>query len=74
MARTTCRRCESPLDDAGYCTRKEWCTYSDRLQAGSPPGARDALTAAHEAWVRAGRPGPSDQASLFPETHFVRRR
>lgn len=40
MPRTTCRRCGSPLDAQGYCTSKAWCPYTDRLQAGSPPGPR----------------------------------
>jgi hypothetical protein len=71
MARVTCRSCGSPLDESGYCTSTEWCTYSDRLQQGSPPGARGALDRAHAAWEAAGRPGPQPQLSLFPEPQGV---
>ena len=46
----TCRQCDSDLDAAGYCTSTEWCTYSDRLQQGSPPGPRTALDIARTAW------------------------
>ena len=46
----TCRMCDSDLDASGYCTSHEWCPYQDRLQAGSPPGARTSLDIARTAW------------------------
>jgi hypothetical protein len=40
--RSDCRHCGSPLNEHGYCTTVgvSWCTYSDRLQVGSPPCPR----------------------------------
>lgn len=50
MPSASCRQCDSDLDAAGYCTSTEWCPYSDRLQVGSPPGARRALDMARTAY------------------------
>lgn len=33
-----CKGCDSPLNEAGYCTNPNWCTFKDRQQRGALPG------------------------------------